>query len=367
MNSEANSLINATLSYTCSKGLDLITMKAIVMRDFGDPGVLKIENYPLPQPGVDEVLVRIKCCGVCHLDLILRSGMRSRVKPPRILGHELAAEVVEVGANVQGFGPGDRITSFNFQACGQCADCLRGRPSLCRQTSGDIGQTRDGGYAEYAVLLASNLVKIPKGMPFEHACFAACVYGPPYKAICQVGKIKVGQTVVITGASGGLGIAAIQIVNRLGARSIAITSNASKVTRLKELGANEVVVSSDGAFGDEVRRLTDGRGAELVVELIGSPTFHGSLRSLAPGGRIAVVGELHGKPIEINLGLLIIKEFELHGVQSANRTDLQEILQFMHDNVIEPVIWKALPLDQAVNAHHELAKREVIGRVLLVP
>jgi acryloyl-coenzyme A reductase len=341
-------------------------MKAVVVQEFGGPEVLQVHEVARPAPGPDEALVRIKCCGVCHLDLILRSGMRSRVKPPRILGHELAAEVVEVGANVTDFAPGDRITSFNFQACGKCADCLSGRPSLCRQTLGDIGQTRDGGYAEYSVLLASNLVKIPDGMPFEHACFAACVYGPPYKAIRGVGKIQPGQTVVITGASGGLGLAAIQITNTLGARSIAITSNASKVDRLKALGAHEVVVSPEGSFGEEVRQLTNGRGADLVVELIGSPTFQGSLRSLAPGGRIAVVGELHGKPVEINLGLLIIKEFELHGVQSANRDELQEILQFMHENAIKPTIWKALALDQAAEAHRELANREVIGRVLLV-
>ncbi|HXX83099.1 MAG TPA: alcohol dehydrogenase catalytic domain-containing protein [Casimicrobiaceae bacterium] len=342
-------------------------MKAIVIEEFGGPEVLKLKDLSRPVPGSDEVLVQIKCCGVCHLDLILRSGMRSRVKPPRILGHELAAEVVAVGANVADFVPGDRVTSFNFQACGHCADCLRGRPSLCRQTHGDIGQTRDGGYAEYAVLLAGNLVKLPEGMRFEHACFAACVYGPPYKAIRQVGRIQRGQWVVITGASGGLGLAAIQITKALGAYSIAITSNESKVAPLKSLGADEVVVSPDGAFGEPVRQLTGGRGVDLVVELIGSPTFQGSLRSLAPGGRMAVIGELHGKPIEINLGLLIIKEFELIGVQSANRDELKEVLQFMHANALEPVVWKSLPLDAAAEAHRELANREVIGRVLLIP
>jgi acryloyl-coenzyme A reductase len=342
-------------------------MKAIVIDEFGGPNVLQLREVVRPSPGPHEALVRIKCCGVCHLDLILRSGMRSRLKPPRILGHELAAEVVGVGSDVKDFLPGDRITSFNFQACGTCADCLRGRPSLCRQTLGDIGQTRDGGYAEYAVLPASNLVKLPEGMPFEYACFAACAYGPPYKAIRTVGQIKQGQWVVITGASGGLGLAAIQIVRTLGARSIAITGSAGKVEQLKALGADEVVVSADGVFGEDVRKLTGGRGVDLVVELVGSPTFHGSLRSLAPGGRIAVIGELHGKPVELNLGLLIIKEFELHGVQSANRAELQEVLQFMHDNAIKPAIWKRLPLEAAAEAHRQLAGREVIGRLLLVP
>jgi NADPH:quinone reductase-like Zn-dependent oxidoreductase len=162
-------------------------------------------------------------------------------------------------------------------------------------------------------------------------------------------------------------LAAIQIVRTLGARSIAITGSAGKVEQLKALGADEVVVSADGVFGEDVRKLTGGRGVDLVVELVGSPTFHGSLRSLAPGGRIAVIGELHGKPVELNLGLLIIKEFELHGVQSANRAELQEVLQFMHDNAIKPAIWKRLPLEAAAEAHRQLAGREVIGRLLLVP
>jgi acryloyl-coenzyme A reductase len=157
------------------------------------------------------------------------------------------------------------------------------------------------------------------------------------------------------------------MLNKLGARSIAITSNTPKVERLKGLGANDVIVSPDGNFGDEVRKLTGGRGVDLVVELIGSPSFKGSLRSLAPGGRMAVIGELHGKPIEINLGLLILKEYEIIGVQSASREELKEVLQFMHENKIEPVIWKTMPLEQAAEAHRELSDRKVIGRILLKP
>ena len=116
-------------------------MKAIVLREFGGPDTLQVHEVARAMPGPDEVLVRIRCCGVCHLDLILRSGLRSRLKLPRILGHELAAEIVEVGSHVRDFVPGDRVVSFNFQACGDCEDCRHGRPSLCRQAHGDIGQT----------------------------------------------------------------------------------------------------------------------------------------------------------------------------------------------------------------------------------
>jgi len=342
-------------------------MKAVVLREFGGPDMLRLEDVPRPAAGPGEVLVAIRCCGVCHLDLILRRGMRSRVKPPRIIGHELAAVVVEVGAGVEGLAPGDRVASYNFQACGRCVECLRGRPSLCRQPAGDIGQTRDGGYAEFAALRAANLVRLPDGMPFEHACLAACVYSPPYKAIRQVGRIEPGQAVVITGASGGLGIAAIQIVRALRARSIAITGSERKAASLRALGADDVIVSTDGDFGDDVRALTGGRGVDLVVELIGSPTFRGSVRSLAPGGRMAVIGELSGTPVEVNLGLVILKEFTLTGVQSASREELAEVLAFMHEHRIAPVIAKSRPLGEAALAHRELADREIVGRVLLVP
>lgn len=342
-------------------------MRAVKLRSFGEPDVLTCEEVVVPPVASGEVLVKIACCGVCHLDLILRSGLRSRVALPRVLGHELAGEVVSVGAGVDAFAAGDRVTVFNSQACLECDDCLRGHPSLCRFAKGDIGQTRDGGYAEYAVLLASNLVKIPQGLAMEAACFAACVYGPPYKAIRQVGNLQAGQAVVITGASGGLGLAAIQIVNALGGRSIAITSSAAKAELLKSKGASDVIVSEGGAFGDDVRRLTDGRGVDLVVELVGSPTFAGTLRSLAPGGRCALIGELHGKPVSINLGLLIIKEFRIEGVQSASRDEVREILEFMKTHALTPEIWRRLPLEEAAFAHRQLQAREAVGRVLLIP
>ena len=342
-------------------------MRAVVLERFGGPEVLQPRDVARPVPGAQEALVRIRCCGVCHLDLILRSGMRSRVKPPRIIGHELAGEVVEVGTAVTDLAAGERVASFNFQACGQCAECRRGRPSLCRDTKGDIGQTRDGGYAEYAVLDRRNLVRVPAGMPLEHACLAACVYAPPYKALRRAGGVERGQSIVVTGASGGLGLATLQLARALGARTIAITGSEAKAARLAELGADEVVVSADGAFGAAVRELTGGRGVDLVVELIGSPTFHGALRSLAPGGRIAVIGELHGKPVEINLGLLILKEWEIFGIQSASGPDLVEVLAFMHTHRIEPPIWKTRPLEQAADAHRELAGRDVVGRTLLKP
>ncbi len=342
-------------------------MKAVVLHAYGGPEELKVEEVPQPTPTPEEALVRIRACGVCHLDMIVRSGMRSRATLPRIIGHELAGEVVEVGPAVKDLSPGDRVASFNFQACGECEWCRRGRPSLCVHLKGDIGQGRDGGYAEYVALPSANLVRIPDGLPFEHACLAACCFAPPYKAIRRVGRIRPGDTVLVTGASGGLGMAAIQIARKCGARTIAITASLSKAERVKAAGADEVIVNGDGTFGDEVRRLTDGAGTDLVVETVGGPAFAGSLRSLARGGRYVIVGELHGKPVQMNLALIILKEWEIYGVQSASRDDLHEILHFMHRTGLTPTIWKTMPLAQAAEAHCQLANREAVGRIILTP
>lgn len=342
-------------------------MKAVVLRAYGGPEALKLEELPRPTPAPDEALLRVRACGVCHLDMIVRSGMRSRLTLPLVLGHELSGEIVEVGSAMTDFTPGDRVASINYQVCGECKWCRVGRASLCMHPRGEIGQVRQGGYAEYVAIPRANLVRIPDGLPFEHACLGACCFAPPYKAVRQVGRVRPGETVVVTGASGGLGMAAIQIARVSGARTIAITTSPEKAGRLKALGADEVIVNRDGTFGDEVRKLTGGMGADLVVETVGGAVFPGPLRSLARGGRYVVIGELTGKPVEINLALVILKEWEIYGVESASRDDLNEILHFMHRSGLKPAIWKTMPLDAAAEAHRLLTNREVVGRIVLTP
>lgn len=342
-------------------------MKAVKLKEFGGPEVLMCTEVTRPEAKHGEVLVRVAFCGVCHLDLILRQGIRSRLSLPRVLGHELAGTIVGLGEAVTGFAIGDRVVTSNFQACAQCHYCRIGRPSLCRQSGGDIGQTRDGGYAQFAVLPAVNIVRVPDQLPLEHAALAACVYGPPFKALIRSCRLQPGESLIVTGASGGLGTAALQIAEKIGARAIAITSSASKAESLRSEGAVEIVVSPDGDFGQQVRDLTGGRGADAAIELVGSPTFAGTLRGLAPGGRCAIVGELHGNPVEINLGLLILKEWEFFGVQSASPSELADVLSFMVDAGINPQIDAIFELDRAADAHRAIANRQTTGRILLRP
>jgi D-arabinose 1-dehydrogenase-like Zn-dependent alcohol dehydrogenase len=342
-------------------------VRAVVLHEYGGPENLRLEEIPRPAPAADEVLVRVQACGVCHLDVIVRSGMRSRAKLPVVLGHEIAGEVVEVGGAVAGFGPGDRVAAITYQACGTCRCCRTGRPSLCLRPKGDVGQVRPGGYADYVSLPQASLVRVPDGLPVDAAALAACCLTPPYKAIRRVARVRPGETVLVTGATGGLGMAAIQIARASAARTIAVTGSPAKAEDLRRLGADEVVVSADGKFGDEVRRLTDGLGADVVVDTVGSAAFPGAIRGLARGGRYVVLGELSGAPVEVNLALVILKEWEIHGVQSASREDLEEVLQFLLRSGLRPVVWKTLPLDAAPDAHRQLGERRAVGRMVLVP
>jgi D-arabinose 1-dehydrogenase-like Zn-dependent alcohol dehydrogenase len=342
-------------------------LKAVVLREYGGPENLRLEDLPRPAPAAEDVLVRVEACGVCHLDVIVRSGMRSRATLPLVLGHEIAGEVVDAGAAVTGFGQGDRVASITYQACGTCRCCRTGRPSLCREPRGDIGQVRPGGYAEYVSLPQSNLVRVPDGLPADAAALAACCLAPPYKAIRRVARVRPGETVLVTGATGGLGTAAVQIARAAAARTIAVTGSPAKAEPLRRLGADAVVVSPDGKFGDEVRRLTDGLGADVVVDTVGSGAFAGALRGLGRGGRYVVLGELSGTPVEVNLALVILKEWEVYGVQSASREDLEEVMQFLLRSGLRPAVWKTLPLDAVPDAHRQLGERRAVGRMVLVP
>lgn len=340
-------------------------MKAIRLKAFGAPDALQLEHIEPPRPRDGEVLVEVKACGVCYLDVIVRSGMRSRAKLPLTLGHEIAGVVAEAGPNVQSLKKGDRVASTYRITCGHCRYCRGGHGEICDHRQG-IGEHRDGGYAEYVALPESVLAKIPAGVPFEKACVCGCVIGAVYNAVVKSAKVRPGETVLVTGAGGGVGAHAVQVSQLAGARVIAITSSEEKVDRIRELGAHDVVLTPRGGdFSAEVKRLTDGRCAEVVIEGVGSATFGASFKSLAKGGRLVFVGELSGQPAQFNPALMIYKEAWFTGAQSANAEELTQVLDLVAAGGIKPVIGQVLPLAEAARAHQLLADQSHFGRLVL--
>ncbi len=345
------------------------SMRAVVLRETGGPEKLSLEEAPDPAAAGPDVLVRVRAASVCGRDLIDRRGGFPMMKLPTILGHELAGEVVSLGAAAEAesdLRPGDRVVNLHRPSCNACRACRSGQTILCERAWQSFGHTIDGAYAELVVAHHRTLVKILDALPFEAASTLMCTAGVALHALRARGRLALGETVLITGPSGGVGSAAIQVARRMGARVVAATTSPAKAARLAELGAHEVIVAPDGRFQPEVMRRTDG-GVDLCLELTGSATFRDALRSLRRGGRIVVLGNIEQAKIDVNPGALVLYGYEILGSASCTHRDLQDVLDLVARGDLAPQIDRVLPLAEAPLAHRLLQERAVVGRVVLVP
>ncbi len=342
------------------------TMRAMVLHAFGEADEMKLEQVPAPDPAnlaPDDVLIKTRACGVCYHDIINRRGNLPRTKVPSILGHEIAGEVVAVGPAVRGFEVGDRVASVQRVHCNDCDVCEAQRPTLCKDGV-FFGEEIPGGYAEYTVSPEHGLARIPDSIPWAEASICACTIGTAIH-VTKRGRVAEGDTVLITGASGGVGLHAIQVCKLAGARVIAVTSSPEKEERLIEAGADAVVATPTLDFCPDARRLTAGHGVDVVLEITGSLTFAESVRCLGVGGRLVMVGNLETHPVEFMPGLMILKELEFIGAFATNTQELAEAFRLVEAGVIRPVLADTLPLEEAPRAHEMLFNRQVIGRLAL--
>ncbi len=286
---------------------------------------------------------------------------------PAILGHEAAGEVVEVGPDTPGWKVGDRAATLQRLSCGECALCQTGRNSLCRKDARFFGEELPGGYAQYLVAPVAGLGRVPVGMAWAEAATVCCTTGTAVHTLRTRGRVRPGETVLITGASGGVGLSAVQLARADGARVIAITSGEAKAEALYAAGADEVIVSSKLDFASQVRRCTSGEGVNVAVEIVGSATFEQTLKSLAPGGRLVVVGNLETGMVNLNPGLVIVKELEILGAYATTREELDEALRLAASGTVRSFVSEAVPLEEAGRAHFRLENRQVAGRLVLIP
>jgi D-arabinose 1-dehydrogenase-like Zn-dependent alcohol dehydrogenase len=341
-------------------------MRAVVLSRLGGPEELEYREVPDPEIAQGEVLVRVKAEGVCGRDLIDRRGGFRGLPLPAILGHEFAGEVVRVAPGVPGLAPGDRVANLLRLGCGACRNCLRGETPICEKGWQSFGQTRSGGYAELVSAPAEALVKIPAQVSDVEAASVACTFGVAMRALRTVGHVTLGDDVLITGASGGVGMAAIQIAKALGARVIAATSSEAKHEAIAQTGADEVVVQPDGAVHEKVRAVA-ASGVDVALELTGSPTFTSSMRSLKNGGRLVLVGNILADSIKFNPGAVILFGYQILGSAGCTRADLEDVFALVAQKKLTVTIHRVLPLKDAPEAHRILGDRAAIGRVILTP
>jgi len=342
-------------------------MQAVVLHKFGSVDHLTLQSVADPRPGPGEVLLRVRACGVCYHDVINRRGSLPRTSVPAILGHEVAGDVVEVGPDAGGWRVGDRAATLQRMSCGACPACDSGRTSLCKRDDRFFGEELPGGYAGMMVAPVGGIGRVPEGMAWAVAATVCCTAGTAVHVVRTRARVQRGETVLITGASGGVGLQAVQLARLDGARVIAVTSNQAKVGALYNAGADEVVVSPALDFAASVRRLTAGDGVQVAIEIVGSATFAQTLKAMAPGGRVVIVGNLESGTIDLNPGLVIVKELEIIGAYATTAGELETALRLTHAGKLSPFVTEVLPLGDAAKAHVRLENREVAGRLVLCP
>ncbi|MQA91147.1 MAG: zinc-binding dehydrogenase [Gemmatimonas sp.] len=341
-------------------------MKAARFHENGPPKVVQVEEIDTPRPSPGEALIRVEAAAFNHLDLWVRRGIPIETTMPHIGGSDFAGTVVDVGQGVEDVVPGTRVLVNPALSCGTCRDCVRGEESLCA-TFRILGEHTDGGFAEFAVAPAANLYPIPEDISVDVAAALPIAYQTAWRALVSRARVRPGEDVLVIGASGGAATAAIQIAKLAGARVFAVTSGPPNVERVRGLGADVVYDREEVDFSRAVFNDTRSRGVDIVVENVGEPTWKGSVRALAPGGRLVTYGATGGPIVELDLRRLFWRQIEIIGTTMASRGEFEAMLRVAWTGRLMPIIDARFPLDDARAAHEYLEAGRQFGKVLLIP
>lgn len=339
-------------------------MRAAVLHAPGPPDAFAIEEVPIPAISADDVLVRVRACGVSYRDIVERNGTYRRdTSFPAILGLEISGVVEAVGAGVLDLAVGDHVCTKAFTSCGHCRLCRSGRETTCRRRV-----PVRGGYADYVALPQDAFVRVPDGITFEVSCSLGPGAGVALNAVRDTAKVTIDETVLVTGASGGVGVPSVQIAKAAGARVIAVTRSAGKRAFLEGIGADHIIVAGDGEnFAPAVKELTDGEGVDVVVDNVGSRVFNACFDSLAVHGRYALVGQLFGEEVSINPARIFFKRAQILGVGSVSRAQLADAIALAARGIVTPQVSQVLPLAEVARAHQLVEEGAAAGRVVLKP
>jgi alcohol dehydrogenase, propanol-preferring len=346
-------------------------MRAMVLPAFGAP--LRLQTVPRPTVGPNDVLLRVRAAGV-GLTVVIMTANPGRVTSfPRIPGHEVAGEVVETGTEVGTVAVGERVVCHFYLTCGVCRFCRSGRETLCTAFRGFVGQASDGGYAEYMAVPARNVTPIPAGVSDVDAAIASDAIATPYHACREEARVGPGDTVLIVGAGGGVGIHGVQMAKLCGGWVVGVDITDDKLDAARHAGADAVVDGRAGDLAAQVRGLTGGRGVDAAIDFVASQeTLETSLGALARAGRLVVIGSrppaVFGveATFRVDPGRMLYDMLEIHGSRYVSLTEIQQTLELLRLGRIRPVISRTFPLEGAEEAHELLRKNALIGRAALL-
>lgn len=335
------------------------------------PGNFELRDLPDPQPQTGEVVVEVKACGLNHLDLWLESGgLPVKVSLPRIPGGEVAgviSAVAEGGVASAGnpWRPGDRVAIQSNLFCGECEFCRKGEESICLK-GGLLGVTRDGGFAEKVSVPASSLVKLPEGIDFKTSAALTLAGSTAMHMLTNRAQVRAGDWVLVMGGASGVGSAAVQIAKQFGATVITTGSTESKRQFALSLGA-DFVLDANAEWPAEVRRITQKRGVDLVVEHVGGEVLGKCFECLVRGGTIVTCGATAGREVQFNLWPFFVKQHRFIGSYGRNRADIQATLEWAAAGKLKAVIDSVLPLEKTAEAFARLRARQVQGKLVIAP
>lgn len=343
-------------------------MRAMVLEEFG--GTLTLQSRPIPKAGPGEVLVKVIACGAGLTLESIRLGHLGG-STPRIMGHEYAGTIADIGAGVEGWREGEPVTGSFYLFCGNCSMCAAGREMLCINHKGNIGARIDGAFAEYVVVPARNLVRIPSGVALREAGIIADAVATPYHIARERARIVAGQRVAVIGAGGGVGIHMLQVAKAFGAFVIAVERDAIKLDHLQKFEIDALIDASSDTWQADLIAAASGQ-LDTCIDFVGTPlTTSGGLAALGRGGTFVIVGTLPGLRSDKNAVLsvapmyLINKEITIMGTRYATRAEIAHSLQLVRDGKIKPIIGASFPLAQAENALEAIRHNQVFGRVLI--
>jgi NADPH:quinone reductase-like Zn-dependent oxidoreductase len=342
-------------------------VKAIVLREYGDVDRLRWEEVAPPRPGVGEIVIRNHAVGLNHCDTDLRRGRFGVAQAfPHVMGVDCAGTVAEIGPGVTEFRPGERVMPHFMLACGACPNCLRGRENICLKAE-VLGITTWGGYAQFTKVRQNNLVRLPDALSFEDAVAGTIPFATAWEALIEVGRLRAGETVLVSAAGSGVGSAGVQIAKLAGARVIATTGSEEKFAAARALGADAVLSYASGNVPEAVHRLTDGLGVDLAFDMVGGARLHDAIAAVAQGGRIVSVGAHGGESVEIDMVELFRKHISLHGCGRSTRAIYAQVMTLMAAGKLRPVIHARFPLAAAAAAHSLMESRAFFGRMVMDP
>ncbi|MCS6899890.1 MAG: NADPH:quinone oxidoreductase family protein [Myxococcales bacterium] len=324
-------------------------MRAVRVHELTGPAGLRLEEVEAPRAGPGEVLIDVKAAGVNFPDVLLSWG-KYQFKPPLPFspGGEVAGLVAAVGPGVTGFAPGDRVASFMIH----------------------------GAFAEQVVVPQEAVVALPEGVPFEVGASVMVTHGTTMHALVDRARLRPGETLLVLGAAGGVGIAAVELGKVLGARVIAAASRDEKLAFCKERGADEVICYSQEDLKERVKTLTGGNGADVVYDPVGGDWTEAALRSTAWEGRLLIVGFASGTIPKIPMNLVLLKGCQITGVfwgsfaarePARNRAHLAQCLAWIEEGKLRPHVEEVLPFERAAEALERLERRAVLGKLTLAP